>query len=971
MAELPPNPDQVLFPQHAPELILSVERSFAPTALTHRMDIYAETVELTRDLVVKNEIDDSEAPDGKKPDKPKNAYRLGLFANSIHTVLPEGRQLLQIDFSGADGTESDTRGHDGGNISCYVQRLDQKSIDTLNIDANGGHGYDQLLDPSPGKKPSPGGDGGNGGSVHFVFGTHTTGPLFLARQVFTEVHSGVRKYPNEVKDAVKALMTRCKDSRVQAIRGMTDILETLAKFPRFSKAEFEMALTDLIVVLESVESNVQAQIPQSIGVDGGFRGAGNQGLSDNGKAGIDGSTTVVRASNPKALWDVDMCFAHPTQCHMMLERAKARYYAGIPTPSKEADKRKTAPLGEALAVLETLTDRLMFLDPKHQPKVMSSTTLFKAYKRADATLNIPDAGNGGSDMPASLSQLISIRTEALSLLASIDAGVDAFGDQLNSVPTGSFSFYHGHLINSLAYLAEAERKYQIYKKAADKSAENKEHIENSKRATEAAVSYNNSMIRDIYHELNDSAANLERFSYPLAQAKTKLIAAAKAVESELKKVISIPYDELVSAGAQIMFVPKWPMMALQGLSIYHQTTSKIIEDDGRAVDRKYLVRRVHNITGSLQSLQQGYEMLSDGSLVDNDDASKLLMEESEFSKLMDEVYSSLKEKTVEGVKSAFKFYISLVIERSHEIIRYNALVSTLARYKTENQTLNHTSEELQRADVASTSVRLPIIVVFMQKLYVKAIRKTEYWLYKAQRAYNYAALNYENIIGDSLGVDTPFSRYDSTLLSNAEDELSTAYAKYLERRGPARGMFKKLQVPLDEWEHIPRIKACGAESCTLLVKVSPTSLATTLLSPETKDNNTSISINPSNPFAGMANVRLLRARCYLQGATCTPSNTLHLTLTHSGIEVLIDHTARDYEFKHKSQIVSTFKYHLETGEIVLDSTIGNNREKSGYALVGPFVTWRLDINKDYNEGMDLSGVSDGYLEFEGYFQSVI
>lgn len=288
-------------------------------------------------------------------------------------------------------------------------------------------------------------------------------------------------------------------------------------------------------------------------------------------------------------------------------------------------------------------------------------------------------------------------------------------------------------------------------------------------------------------------------------------------------------------------------------------------------------------------------------------------------------------------------------------MRYNALISTLARYKTESESLRQKSEELKLEDIASVNIHHPIIVSFMQKLYVSTIRTTEYYLYKAQRAYNYAALNYDNAIGAVLGDDLPFSSFDSTVLSAAHQKLSLSYNQYLETRGSARGHFEKVQYPLDEWEHISAITDAGTDSCTFFVTIIP---------------GKGPGGGGPDPFAGMANVRLLKARCYLQGATCTPSNMLHLTLTHYGTETLVDHTARKYEFKHKGKIVSAFKYDLETGAVRFDSTVGEDREDSGYALVGPYVTWRVDVNERYNPGMDLSGVTGGYLEFDGYFRAV-
>jgi hypothetical protein len=75
---------------------------------------------------------------------------------------------------------------------------------------------------------------------------------------------------------------------------------------------------------------------------------------------------------------------------------------------------------------------------------------------------------------------------------------------------------------------------------------------------------------------------------------------------------------------------------------------------------------------------------------------------------------------------------------------------------------------------------------------------------------------------------------------------------------------------------------------------------------------------------GMANVRLLQVRCYLDGAQVSSSNKLHLTLAHAGMETLVDDVKKPHEFKHKAQILTGFKYHLETKEIELASTIGRS-----------------------------------------------
>jgi hypothetical protein len=435
----------------------------------------------------------------------------------------------------------------------------------------------------------------------------------------------------------------------------------LNKFPHLDKKDFLQALIELVSIFASIEVHMESRVTQSIGVRGGTRGVGLENRSDNGKPGADGTAIVTLVSNPKALWELSMCFAHPTQCNMVLERAKSRYYAGTPRSSEVGGKPdgKPSPLGEARAVLENLLDRLEFLDDDHRPTDLTKSNLVAAYKIGDATLSIPVSDSRTNDLPASLSQLISIRNEAVGLFAQMDSGLDAFNDSFNSVPLGSFGSYEENLKSSVDYLRKTELRYKGYKNAVDKGIENKEHIETSRRATDAAIARNASMHSDIVSELNKTAANIAQFDYPLSRAKTSLREAANMVKQELEKAISFPFEELISAGTQLMFVTKWPMAVLQGINLFHHMATKIIKDDGTAVERQYLVRRVSNITGSIGSLKEGYKMLSDGKLEDEDpDASKLLVEEKELSSLMEDVNNLLSDEVVRRVKTLFKFYIS-------------------------------------------------------------------------------------------------------------------------------------------------------------------------------------------------------------------------------------------------------------------------------------------------------------------------
>jgi hypothetical protein len=305
------------------------------------------------------------------------------------------------------------------------------------------------------------------------------------------------------------LTRRCEHKDVQDITGVSEAFKTLKTYPKLDKKDFLQALIKLVSVFASIEVHMGSRVSQSIGVRGGIGGVGVENQSDNGKPGADGKAAVTLVSSPKALWELSMCFAHPTQCNMVLERAKARYYSGTPQPGSDG-KGKSSLLawGEARATLENLLDRLEFLDDAHRPTDLAKSNLVAAYKIGDATLSIPVSNAGTDGLTASLSQLILIRNEAVGLYAQMDSGLDAFNDSYDSVPLGSFGSYEKNLKSSLAYLRETERRFKGYKKAVDKAVENKEHIEAGRRATDAAVAHNASMHRDIVSELNRTAPNI-------------------------------------------------------------------------------------------------------------------------------------------------------------------------------------------------------------------------------------------------------------------------------------------------------------------------------------------------------------------------------------------------------------------------------------------------------------------------------
>jgi len=123
-------------------------------------------------------------------------------------------------------------------------------------------------------------------------------------------------------------------------------------------------------------------------------------------------------------------------------------------------------------------------------------------------------------------------------------------------------------------------------------------------------------------------------------------------------------------------------------------------------------------------------------------------------------------------------------------------------------------------------------------------------------------------------------------------------------------------------------------------------------------------------FAGMADVRVHKARVWVDGAV-TANHELQVSITHTGAEEIVSRDGHSYRFSHEP-IGKIFRYDLQDRVIIEDADFGISQSDGGvahgerlYAAVGPFVAWQIAIDPDANLHLDLSGVSAVTLEFHG------
>jgi hypothetical protein len=136
-------------------------------------------------------------------------------------------------------------------------------------------------------------------------------------------------------------------------------------------------------------------------------------------------------------------------------------------------------------------------------------------------------------------------------------------------------------------------------------------------------------------------------------------------------------------------------------------------------------------------------------------------------------------------------------------------------------------------------------------------------------------------------------------------------------------------------------------------------------------------------FAADANVRLSQIRLWLIGVKVDSDATnralLYVDITQLGRETIIDSTRHTFQFSHDPVLLS-FAYDTTGIESITDCTpdkafgsesISGDYQGTGVvgtdttAPLGPWATWRFEIRSVENGGLDMSGVTEAWIEFNG------
>ncbi|KAL7800149.1 hypothetical protein V8C37DRAFT_364274 [Trichoderma ceciliae] len=762
--------------------------------------------------------------------------------------------------------------------------------------------------------------------------------------LFTSVEKEDKKWPDDFKKDIKSFMNLCKEASIKANYKIPEKWTTVEVIAALSQMDFGEQLYEMKMVTSApkTERDLKQVLSQRAQIRGGAYGGGLQ--SSGGKQGEDGAVTVSQIAEKAQ--DSEICFLHPEQCRMLLDKAKIEFYYG-----------QNDNLIASANILQKLLDRLSFLVPSTDSEGNQSTAnlansnLAKAYREEAQRLFISyDPLAKATDEPIAIRQLRTIREEAYTTLSQLFSGMSYDGHMPNEVPRGTFKFYDENVTKSLKYLDEARKLYVAFLNAKDRLEAKKATIASAINISLVGITQNSALIDDAKSHIRSAANKITLLTEPLAPAKEHLLKQLEGVKEKIKNSFKVSAEDVVDGLSTVLFTQGKTMGlmgALQMMKLGDKATTKIETDEGIPVNKSYLIKKIGRLSeGSVESLCEGYTALRDNSLKLSDpDAAKLLASKEEITNVVESISDAVGDSTEKKVKEAFDRYIDVVQKRNAAVSRYNAGLGLLAKYLDQKNALQQTSKDLdiQERNMGTYDLLLESV---LRKFYVDALMDAQQWLSKAERAYRFKALNQENVVGEALG-QYHFGQLSPYHLQRVQQDLSSRYDRKKEANGRSPQHFNRKPYPLTA--DLPSIKKSGSKGVRLYVDIPLT----------------------YSGFLRMADVRLDKVRCFVEGAK-TKSGKLRVSLTHSGNEVIMDGSKKKHEFTHQP-ISAEFAYDLKTLSFDgVDTSDGEiSRQKDGYAPIGPFTQWKIDIPLETNDGLDLSGVTNAYLEFDGEFMPMV
>lgn len=624
---------------------------------------------------------------------------------------------------------------------------------------------------------------------------------------------------------------------------------------------------------------------------------------------------------------------------------------------------------DAARLYTRLTERLAFvpalIESQKQPQQSETpeVPLETAYTNVEVNLQLTISP---------LTQLQSIYSQAKNRLNCISLGEDMFGHSVNWAPRLSYSFYQGEVNELLTFLQQVETTTNDYCTALQNSSSAAAAIEQSISNSQQSEQNAKDKIQVIGGPnglLATSDAKINLLTPVLAAKRAAIETSMAIVEYDIQNKLNFDMDTILNAFASLAMAPSKASAAAQAANVAYKTWTTVDNDQGVPVNKDYIISQLTTCGSDLASLNEAFTTNQDGTIdVDDPGSLKIIATVDDIEQLVAEYKSAIPSDHSAMLDAALDDYMNTISQRNTSVLNYNAAVQLLNEaikdfyyYQSQNASLGQKALQIDP--------NLPTIYFWLQQMQNSLQMDIMQRLNYGARALSFWGLD------DTSAFTTPGPLQGYTDLKNNQKDLSERFEQCVESFSSSL------------WSVWP----AQTNELGLLYQLTPDELSTLLQGQLDPDEQTSsygvfLTFTPDDSpsvFAAMANVRLSQVRFWLIGAAVQPQSNLNrelltVEIEHLGQETLVAPSGQSFNFNHDA-VNLQFIYDtasvssiqdcgpsivFSTEEIEQDYT-GGQPTQSSIAPLGPFTTWRVQIKETENFGLDLSKVTEGYMEFCG------
>lgn len=871
-----------------------------------------------------------------------SAHSITLAADTCLSVagVPGSTPLPQPSGGSSDSAASD--GVAGGSLSLYLE--DAEISNPPMILANGGQGGGGMT----GNNSTAGGNGkngGDGGNVNVMVSHPALCWITSLQNIYAETKLDVQL--QMLNDLIKDLPT---DGTAD------DVIQELTKGSSCKTSKDINAILEIAAdQMQNKADRWQDQLKAQINVLGGLPGPYGVG-NPNGKvgtAGSEGTTTITLVGNigdSQSVPSTPFFFVHPSQCAMVLEKAKIAYL--FLDPAKDS-----ASVTSILAQLDRVRVRtapFVGLD--------AQSDLAKYIATVEA-----DYGSYNT-----VANLASINAEATRYITYLKNGLDFFGYAPSYVPLTSLKAITKNAVVPLLKSFQAVEKAYInqYNEITKEEAES-ENVTEARSQIVTQMGNANVDIPQLLNSIEATGSIIDGYQSIFLQKKKTVLDTLGKFEDKIKGFFNFDWGNFLQSLGQVAFAPQemWLYLA-QGANFAYSGITSITDIQGQPVKKGYLLHELQTlgakVDGSkedgldVDEINEGYDSLDDGTLEPSDKGISLLIAQSDaLDSYIDSLYNQFPtdpslEIAAKAVKAAIQDYIQAVKDRNSKILEYNAAVTLVLQYSQQLADLQTQANALNDDVLKNLSANIPGLSSFISQSYY-ALRQTILrYMNLAARAYKFWCLEDTNLLSASLtGFEPPAINYQ--ILQQIQDNFWGAISDELGALGNG------VEFPKDPNDTGEFVSITGFAVDVFL------STGQLIFNVPVKTKQ-----DVEKPFAHMACVRVTDVQVYLPGVKVAPDNSgksiLAIDITHTGKESLVSQSNEIYTFTHEPR-THTFQYHTDTQEIYEPAQfqITAREDPNGdnnVALIGPYTDWHL--NMDLNTpGLDTSAVKEVQVYFRG------